>query len=146
MAGILAMSISELSGRIALIVAGLSVIVQISPIKLNPWSWLAKKIGKAINGEVLTKMDEITDDLKRVHEEMDEKNAKDARTKILRFSDELLHNTMHSKDHFDEILLSITEYTQYCNEHPEFKNHMTDSSTKMILKTYEKCMEEHSFL
>ncbi len=30
-------------------------LIQIAPIKLNPWSALAKAIGRAINGEVIAK-------------------------------------------------------------------------------------------
>lgn len=32
-------------------------LIQIAPIKINPWTYIAKKIGRSINGEVL---DEVT--------------------------------------------------------------------------------------
>ena len=37
----------------------LMTFVQIAPIKVNPWSGLAKKIGRAINGEVLNEIADI---------------------------------------------------------------------------------------
>lgn len=37
----------------------LMTFVQIAPIKVNPWSWLSKKIGRAINGEVLNEIADI---------------------------------------------------------------------------------------
>ena len=37
----------------------LMTFVQVAPIKVNPWSGLAKKIGRAINGEVLNEIADI---------------------------------------------------------------------------------------
>ncbi len=39
----------------AVIVALLSLI-QISPLKINPWSWLGRAVGREINGEVIEKV------------------------------------------------------------------------------------------
>ena len=38
---------------------GIMTLVQVAPIEISPWSWLAKKIGRAINGEVLKKLGEV---------------------------------------------------------------------------------------
>ena len=38
---------------------GIPTLVQVSPIKVNPWSWLARKIGRAINGEVIDRVDRL---------------------------------------------------------------------------------------
>lgn len=107
---------------------------------------VAKK--RAINGEVLEKVNQLEADVLKLRDEEDERNAKAARIRILHFGDELLHSPdqRHSKEHFDEILQSITEYNQYCKDHPNFKNHMTEATTKHILKTYDKCLEENAFL
>ena len=77
-----------------------------------------------------------------------EKDAKDARTAILRFGDELIFypERKYSKDRFDEAAQRITEYDKYCEEHPEFPNHMTQSTSKLILEEYERRMTEHDFL
>lgn len=137
-------------GRIAAVVAVLGVFIQITPVKFNPLSWIAKKIGRAMNGEWEDKMDKRMDNFEikvdKLEHSMDESNAKNNRTKILRYGDEILRGQRHSKDHFDEILVCITEYDQYCASHPDFKNHITEITTKRILATYEKCLEENSFL
>lgn len=147
------MALGEIVTRVAGLVAVLSLFIQISPIKLNPWSWLFEQIIRPINKDVLDKICAVENGVKSLEVElndvrnrMDERAARDARTKILRFGDEILHGTRHSKEHFDETLLSITEYTNYCAEHPEFKNHMTETTTRIIVNQYEKCMREHSFL
>lgn len=140
--------LGQLIGYVAVIAAILSTFLEVSKIKINPWSWFARKIGRAINSEVLKKVNQLEADVLKLRDEEDERNAKAARIRILHFGDELLHTPeqRHSKEHFDEILQSITEYNQYCAEYPNFKNHMTEATTKHILRTYEKCLEKHNFL
>ena len=63
-------SLSELVadyGAIGAVIAlGLMTSVQIIPsIKCKPWSWLARKIGKAINGEVLEKVSALEKQVRR---------------------------------------------------------------------------------
>ena len=86
-----------------------TTIVQVAPIKCNPWSWLAKAIGRAINAEVIQKVDKLEGDLKKIKEHSEERAAKSCRIRILRFGDEILHDVHHSKEHFDQILQDITE-------------------------------------
>lgn len=128
------------------ITISLSTLIELSPIKINPWSWIAKMIGRAINGEMIAKIDKINDDLIKFKEVIDERNAELLRNHILRFGDELLHGIKHSKEHFDQILVDITNYNDYCDTHPNFKNDMTRLTTEYIKKTYQECMDKHSFL
>jgi hypothetical protein len=123
-----------------------TTLVQIAPIKVNPWSWVAKAIGRAINAEVIQKVDKLEVDLKKIKDHSEEHAAKSCRMRILRFGDEILHDVHHSKEHFDHILFDITEYENYCEAHPEFKNNMTVITTSRIKATYAQCLEDHSFL
>jgi len=38
----------------------LLTLIQIIPIKCNPWSWIAKKLGAAFNAEQTEKIDNLT--------------------------------------------------------------------------------------
>lgn len=122
-----------------------TTLVQIAPIKVNPWSWLGKAIGRAINAEVIQKVDKLEGDLQKLKEHSEEHEAKSCRIRILRFGDEILHDVHHSKEHFDQILLDITEYENYCREHPRFKNNMTAITTSVIMSTYQECWKENKF-
>lgn len=52
------MSIQELlTGGGGLVVLALTVI-QVAPVKINPWSAIAKAIGRAINAEVLAELEQ----------------------------------------------------------------------------------------
>lgn len=131
----------------------LSGLVEISKIKINPWSWLAKRLGRAINGEVLDKMDTLHARVDNLSHKVDiseakqeERDARLARTHILRFGDELRIGTLHSKESFDEVLADITAYETYCSAHPEFPNNRTRAAEGFITDTYDKCLRENSFL
>jgi hypothetical protein len=124
----------------------LMTLVQISPIKIDPWTWIGRLIGRAINGEVLQKMDSLSKDVAKNKADDDEQWASLSRSHILRFGDELLHGVDHSKEHFDQILLDISKYEHYCDTHEDYLNDVAHETIKRIKKTYQKCLEENSFL
>ena len=146
MQSISSMSVYELVGHIALFLAVISTVIQISPIKVNPWSWAAKKIGRALNSEMYDRMDRLEKQINKVEADIAERSAKSSRAKILRFGNEVRSHQKHTKEYFDEILAEITEYDQYCDEHPDFKNRMTENTSEIIQQTYRKCMDEDDFL
>ncbi len=124
----------------------LMTLIQITPIKINPWSWIAKRIGRAVNGEVLEKVNAIDGTVNEMRDHNAEEWASLSRTHILRFGDELLHGVAHSKEHFDQILVDISKYETYCGDHPEYLNGVANATIKQIKKTYQKCLDDHSFL
>ena len=124
----------------------LATLIQIAPIKINPWSFIAKKIGKALNGEVVEKVDRLEKNIENLRVECEEREATKCRARILRFGDEILHNVRHSKEHFDQILLDITAYEQYCNTHPNFKNNVAIATINRINREYDECANNNCFL
>lgn len=157
------MSISEIKEVIAAgggVLLALSLLVEFSSIKINPWSWLRKlgrkalkAFGRAINGEVIekvnnleTKIDLVDKKTNELADREEEKEAVQRRSQILRFGDEILRGVKHSKEHFDQILLDITAYERYCETHPHFPNHVTTLTTKNIESTYTHLLETNGFL
>lgn len=110
----------------------LLTIIQVTPLKLNPWSVVAKALGKALTVDVLDKLDE--------------NSASTCRYRLIRFDDELRHNVKHTQEHFDQILDDITTYERYCKEHPNYPNSKAVLAIENIKSTYIKCREENSFL
>lgn len=140
------MNIWEVIGWAAAALLGGSTLIQITPIKLNPWSWVAKKIGKAINGELIEKVETLDTKVDKLEKARGEENAENRRVRILRFSDEIQHGVLHSQEHFDQILLDITAYKKYCNEHKDFINEKTVLATERIRSAYSKRLERNDFL
>lgn len=124
----------------------LMTLIQITPIKINPWSWLGRCIGRVLNGEVLTKVDNLSKELADHKEKSAEREATRSRTNILRFGDEILHGIPHSKEHYDQILAEISSYEIYCDDHPKYKNNVAIGTIKHIKNMYQKHLEQDSFL
>ena len=151
------LTVGEIVSYITLCVVGISAVVEKTSKTLKPLTKLAKAIGRAINGELMEKVDSMektfdskVDSLEQKIEKMDQNDklqrAKDARTRGLRFGDELIHDVRHTKEHFDDVLRDITEYEKYCDEHPKFENDQMHITAEHIKETYHKCLKEHSFL
>lgn len=134
------MSIQELLLKGGGIVFALLTLVQITPIKVNPWSAIARAIGKAlIGGDIMAKLEEHI----RVD---DERDADMHRYRLLRFNTELLRKTRHTKEEFDEILYSVTYYERYCEGHPKYENNRAVLAIENIKRVYKECMETNDFL
>ena len=110
----------------------LLTLIQVTPLKLNPWSVIAKALGKALTVDVLDKLDE--------------NSASTCRYRLIRFDDELRHHVRHTQEHFDQILDDITTYERYCKEHPNYPNSKAVLAIENIKSTYVKCRKENSFL
>ena len=54
------------------IIIVLTTIIQISPIKINPWSWIGRAIGRVINSEVLERVEKLSCSVKQIKEADDE--------------------------------------------------------------------------
>lgn len=128
-------------------------LIEISPIKINPLGFLAKIIGRALNKEMIDQINEIKTEVKSMDQKIekldyrvDESNAVQARARILRFGDEVSHGQNHSRDHFQQIFVDITNYESFCNKNPVFKNNMTKITAKRIEDDYVERDKENNFL
>lgn len=132
--------------KIIAVILGAMTLVQIAPIKIDPWTWLARAIGRALNHDISVKVDALSGSVSKLEKRMQEKAAIDARSRILVFGDECRRGVHHSKDCFDAIFEDITTYEQYCSEHPKFKNNMTAMTVQYINKIFQHCLETNDFL
>ena len=140
------MTVGEVVGYIALFLAGAATVVEKTSKTMKPLTKLARSIGRAINGELMEKVDNLEKKVEKMDQEEQLQRAKDARTRVLRFGDEVFHGVHHTKEHFDDVLRDITYYENYCDEHPRFENDQMHITAEHIKETYHKCLKEHSFL
>lgn len=136
----------HLGSAAALAVAAVLSLIQVSPIRLNPWTALARAIGRAINGDLARGVADMRDSMDRHIKMDDERYAKQCRLRILRFNDEILQAKKHTKEHFDETLDDITEYERYCETHPGYRNSKAGMAIENIKKVYQKCLADKDFL
>ena len=115
-------------------------VIQIAPIKLNPWDWL-----KAM-AALPTRITDI--------ENMIEKDrAQRWRTEILHFADAVRRtktddvvckSQLFSKETWDDVIDNIDRYNRYCNAHPEFRNGKTTAATLFLNNYYAEALENPS--
>lgn len=133
-------------GVVTAIVIIALTLIQITPIKLNPWSWIGRRIGRMLNGEVLDKVDNLTKELEDHKKNSAEREATQCRSRILRFGDEILHGVLHSHEHYLQILLDVDAYEEYCDAHPDYRNNVAVATITHIKNMYQKHLQEDSFL
>lgn len=134
------------AGDYALIAIGALSLVQIAPIKIDPWTALFKWIGRKITGELSDKIDALSDKVDKLEAKEDQRDAVNKRVRILRFEDELQRDQKHTKDSFDQVMSDITDYNQYCTGHPHFRNDQTATTVEHIKKVYADRLERRDFL
>lgn len=94
-------------------------LVEISPIRLNPWHAFGQFIRKFIG------ISDIWEEL------MDAR-----RTRILRFDDELMNDVHHRKDLWDSTLIDCDKYEKFCKKHKGYINSVATDSIAHIKETY----------
>ena len=163
------MSIQEIGkvlggGRVLVVVMTL---VQIAPVKLNPWSAIGKLLkkawracGKAFSADVLHELSQVRQEnaqlkesLEQVEDKLDQhvimddrRTADSHRAQILHFNNELLRPIMHTKEEFIEILARIDAYEKYCDAHPEYPNNRAILAIENIRETYMERLKKRDFL
>ena len=133
-----------------------SGIIQIAPIKINPFTWLAKKIGNALTADLKSDLKadftELNDKVNNIETKLEthinenkRERAADYRARIIRFNDEIMEEKTHTKEYYDNILEDIDKYEAYCKEHPEYPNNKAVMAIHNIKAKYEEYMENNSF-
>lgn len=113
----------------------LSLLVEVTPIKINPVGWL----GERLNAKMYKRVDKI-------EEKLDQHIAQSYRNKILAFQDNLLldGSSMFTKEQYDEVIESITFYEKYCEDN-EIDNDKCVLAIRYIKRCYTDCQNNRSF-
>ncbi|MBR2890372.1 MAG: hypothetical protein IKC09_08875 [Oscillospiraceae bacterium] len=130
----------------------LLTLIQISPIKINPWSMIARCLGRAINKDVLDKLQAVEDEQKNIKSEMakqkaeaDKREADGWRADILRFNMELVKHTKHTREDYIEILDIIDKYETYCDAHKDYENNRAVHAVANIERCYDDRLKNNDF-
>lgn len=101
------------------------------------------------NSKLMDKMDQIEEQQTKFEEKFDYEMAKQARTRILRFNNELMCGQNHTKEYFDDIIEnSIDVYEKYYKDpnHQNLRNGIAKSAIKNIYRVYDLKIQSNSFL
>lgn len=126
--------------------------LDVAKIPINPWKWLRKKTGEFFGFEHETRINSIEsrlvtlEDLLKKHiADSDKRDADKSRRRILTFERELQRNEKHSKEDYEDALLTIKRYNKYCETHQDYENNITVESAAHIQEMYREHIRNHDF-
>ena len=134
------------------IVLLLSIGVEITPIKWNPWSailgWIGSRLNSHLNAkltDIETKVDKLGSDLDQHIQESAEKELKDTRRDILSFCNTCMNGRKHTREQFEFVIKQCDDYEKYIEE-KHIKNGVVSDAMKEIRRLNAKCIMENSYL
>jgi len=120
-------------------------VVQIAPIKLNPWGAIFKWLGRQLNREVIDKIDTLETQLDDHIRESGEAELRARRVSILDFSSSIIQGVNYHKEKFDFMIAECDSYEKYCQDN-NIKNGVAEASIAEIRRVYKEKLHNNSFL
>lgn len=140
------------TGYCTLIIVVVSACIEITPIKINPITWLVKWIGEKLNGDiknqldsVSSKLEQVSNQLNEVSDRVDKTEINDIRSTILDFANSCMNGRRHTQEEFAHILELYSQYEEKIDE-KHMTNGQMDLAIDYIRRLYAKCQDEDSFL
>lgn len=134
------------------VVAVLSLL-EIAPIKVNPWSAIARGLGRAFNAEVLADLKAVQQAQQDTRSALDKHQAADDeykaechRAALLAFNTSLLRGELHTQEDFFDAFRHIDQYEDYCRNHPGYKNNRASHAIANIGRVYDERLKARDFL
>ena len=125
----------ELAGWAVVLLIILFSLIQIAPVKLNPWDNIFGWIGGKLNGKTEKRLEKV------------EKQIRDMwinhhRQSILTFARECRDEIAHSPDEWTNVLNVAEEYERYVTEN-QVTNGIITQDTEYIRRLYQEMSREH---
>lgn len=130
--------VKDLATNPSVVLFGAVTLIEVTPIKLNPWKWLFSWIGNAFNGD-------IKKDLSELKRDFEETKAQDKRWRILNFADTCRRGEHHSKEEWEHVISEVKEYEQYVKNH-NLDNGVIEENSKYLRELYHERIIENDFL
>ena len=124
------MTAGELAGWATVVLIVLFSLIQISPIKLNPWDTIFGWIGKKINGKMHEQMDELKKAVRDLW-------INEHRQSILDYARECRAGIEHDAEEWNHILAVAAEYELYCEKNT-VSNGVVKADTDYIRCLYQE--------
>ena len=115
-------------------------LVQISPIKLNPWTWLKSF------AELPKRLDEQSEQIKRLEHEFYDDRAFRWRQMIVNRGDRVQDGHKLRREVWNDTIETIDNYEKYCDKHPEFRNELATITIEYMRHKYQEALETKDFL
>ena len=138
--------------NIVVVLVGLSALIQITPIKINPWTALFKWIGDKANeklhqevSDLNKKIDNLAKDVDNLNQQRKEDEKDRIRWEILDFANSCRNGRKHTKDEYLHIIDLNDKYKELLKETND-KNGVFEVEYEYIKQLYKERQEKNDFL
>ena len=87
-----------------------SIVIEVAPIQINPWTKILKFVGNRMNADILLRLDEVEVQLKKQDDKIDNNEKDRIRYEILDFARACRKHEKHTKEEFDHIFEQYDKY------------------------------------
>lgn len=129
------LTVGGLAGWAVMLILILMSLIQIAPVKLNPWDRIFSWLGKKMNGHV-------QDHLKELKKQVSDLWINSHRQSILTFARECRAKIEHDSEEWTNILNLCEEHEKY-TEKNDVTNGVVRENTKYIRDLYQEQSREH---
>lgn len=151
-------ALSEHTSAVGVILLAMTLI-QVSPLKLDPWSLLATWIGKAVNKPVIDKIESVDSSISDIDQKVDSleeqlrnhvqestrQEIQNLRYYILSFGSAMMGGTNYNKERFDFVISECDRYQKLCKDN-DVTNGVADATIAEIRRVYGVRLKDNSFL
>ena len=123
----------------------LMTIVQIAPIKFNPWDKILTWLGNHMNADIVKRVDVIEAKLDEHIKESSDERIRKVRADILDFGNACMNGRPHTKEEFEFVISECDQYEKHI-EKTGCKNGVATATIMEIRRLYEKGIHDNSFL
>ena len=123
----------------------LLTIIQIAPIKINPWDKILVWFGNHMNADIVRRVDVIEEKLDEHIRDSSEERIRKIRADILDFGNACMNGRPHTKEEFEFVISECDAYEKHI-EKMQIRNGVATATIKEVRRLYEKHLRENTFL
>lgn len=133
------------TGGIGAIIFLVLTLVEITPVKVNPWSRLLRWAGENLNGDLHKEFKTLKGEVQVLKRDFEEKNAHDKRWSILDFANSCHNGRKHTKEEWEHVLNQLIFYEEYVDKN-EIPNAVIEEETRYLRELYRELMARNEFI
>ena len=119
-------------------------IVQIAPIKVNPWDFVLGWIGDRMNSHIINKVDGLDQKLTDHIQESREGSIKRKRLRIIAFVEDGINGKRYTKEAFENMIRECDDYEKFIKE-TGMPNGVIEASIEVIRSRYKEHLNRGDF-
>lgn len=119
-------------------ILGTVTLIQIAPIRIDPWSTLLRWIRAALIGE-------LESDVKELKKDFDEEKVNSKRWNILDFANSCRNGRLHTREEWQHVISQLKEY-EVLTDQKGIENGVIEEEAKYLRKLYAERNDKNDFL